>query len=473
MTKSNIFYPDQFQRRQFLQQSVAAATIWSIIPNSLRSESHETNDLKLASFSADVTPPEGHPLCGGWITPVVGVTDTLDAHGIVLLGAGKPIVICAVDWTGILNESHVLWRTEIAKAVGTTPERVAVHCVHQHNAPFACLDADRITQAEGDLPHIVEPEYFHQCLSKVVAAVKGSLNKAKPVTHVGHGESEVDRVASNRRIYRDENGVIKAMRGSSCKDPKLRAMTEGTIDRMLKVVTFHNNEERLATLHYYATHPMSYYGDGLVSSDFVGIARKRRQEEDSGCHHIYFTGASGNVSAGKYNDGSKPVRAELADRMYQAMLKAEEAVVKTPVSKVGWRTVEILPAARNTLVKDVIQSGISNKSNSVVNRNRPSYMLAWLNRLEKKIPIVLSSLALNDISLLHLPAESFVEYQLRAQKMAKDRFVATAAYGDGGPWYIPIKEEYPAQGYEVRVAFCEPTVDDVMTEGISKLLEVK
>ena len=96
----------------------------------------------------------------------------------------------------------------------------------------------------------------------------------------------MEKVASNRRIYRDENGVIKAMRGSSCKDPKLRAMTEGTIDPMLKTISFYNKDQCVAAIHYYATHPMSYYGDGLVTSDFVGIARKRLQQELTDCHHI-------------------------------------------------------------------------------------------------------------------------------------------------------------------------------------------
>ena len=457
-------------RREFLQQSVAAATVWTLLPDSLKADKQTGQSLKLGSFTLDVTPPQGHSLCGGWIKPVVGVTDGLEAHGIVLLGAGKPIVLCAVDWTGILNEAHILWRTEIANAVDTTPERVAVHCVHQHNAPFACLEAERIIQAEGDLPHIVDVDYFHDCLKRAAAAAKACLRDLQPVTHIGKGKSRIDRVASNRRIYRDENGVVKAMRSSSCKDPKLRAMAEGTIDPMLKTIAFYNGDQKLVAIHYYATHPMSYYGDGLVSSDFVGIARKRRQKEDNGCRHIYFTGASGNIAAGKYNDGSKPVRAILAQRIYDGMLAAEAAMKKSLVSEVTWSSVEILPEARDTLDRDALQERISDKDNPVVGRNRPSYMLAWLNRLKKKLPVVLSSLAINDISLLHLPAESFIEYQLRAQKHVPGRFVATAAYGDGGPWYLPVKEEYPAGGYEVRVAFCDPSVDDVMTAGIRKIL---
>ena len=41
---------------------------------------------------------------------------------------------------------------------------------------------------------------------------------------------------------------------------------------------------------------------------------------------------------------------------------------------------------------------------------------------------------------------------------------------DGGPWYIPVKDEYPNGGYEVNVAFCEPGIDDVLTEGMKRIL---
>ncbi|MEI6686846.1 MAG: hypothetical protein WCN64_11950, partial [Planctomycetota bacterium] len=96
--------------------------------------------------------------------------------------------------------------------------------------------------------------------------------------------------------------------------------------------------------------------------------------------------------------------------------------------------------------------------------------IAWMDRVKAKTPIILSALHINKISLLHLPAESFLEYQLKAQKLQPDRFVATAAYGDGGPWYIPVKEAYPQGGYEVSVANCADTIDLQMTEGMKKIL---
>ena len=84
--------------------------------------------------------------------------------------------------------------------------------------------------------------------------------------------------------------------------------------------------------------------------------------------------------------------------------------------------------------------------------------------------IALSSLHVNDASMLHLPAECFVEYQLRAQAAAPHRFVACAAYGDGGPWYIPTADAYPQGGYAVSVALCTSEIDSILTGGIETLL---
>ncbi len=458
-------------RRSFLKKTVAAATAgsWSLSALSLASETTR-RELHLAPFRFDATPPKGHACCGGWITPVEAVDDPLEAVGFVLYGLEKPIVLCTVDWTGILNEAHVEWRTALAEAAGTTPERVAVHCVHQHNAPMACLEATRIVAAEGDLPHVVDVDFFRRCLERARAALKGAKERARQVTHVAHGQAEVEKVASNRRIHRDEKGRILKSRGSKCDDAALRALPVGTIDPWLKTVAFYDRDTKIAACHYYATHPMSYYGDGRVSSDFAGLARKKRQLDEPKCTHLYFTGCAGNIAAGKYNDGSKAMRPVLTQRIYDGIVRAESGLRPEPVDTLTWKTVDMLPPVRSNLSAEKLLSQIRNKENRVVGRNRPSYMVSWIRRLERKIPIVLSSLQVNDISLLHLPAEPFVQYQLRAQKIGQSRFVATAGYGDGGPWYLPIKEEYPSGGYEVSVAFCEPEVDDIMTRGMRTLL---
>ncbi len=458
------------RRRDFLVASTAAAGgILIRQPECLAEERLSAPRLQIAPFRFDVTPPKGHSLCGGWIPPAAEVDDPLEAIGFVLLGMGRPIVICAVDWTGLLNEAHLAWRTALAEAAGTTPERVSVHCVHQHDAPFACLEAQRIVARQGDLPDIVDLNFFDDCLKSGRAAVKRALDESIEVTAVGHSQALVDRVASNRRIV-DLTGKVVSQRGSSSKDPAHHRLPEGLVDPQLKTIGFYNDDRLVVACHYYACHPMSYYGRGSVSSDFCGLARKQLQAEQTGCTHIYFNGCGGNIGAGKYNDGSTEARPMLTQRMHDAMSRSVKAQEPQALESCRWVTQEILLPPRADLDFDRILEQVSDRTRSVVDRNRPSFILGWLHRHHKGLPIVLSGLHVNDVTILHLPAECYIEYQLRAQASASDRFVACAAYGDGGPWYIPTRESYLQGGYSVGVAWCDPEVDSVLSAGMRALL---
>ena len=455
-------------RRDFISGSTGAMVAGALLTSDSVA-ADKPGDLRLATFRFDVTPPEGHSLCGGWIRPVVGVDDPLEAMGYVLLGVGKPIVVCAVDWTGLANSAHIQWRKALADAARTAIDRVAVQCVHQHNAPFACMDAQAIVQEQGDLPDIVNPVFFDRCLKNAGDAVTKSLKKTTPVTHIAHGEARVEKVAANRRII-GLNGKLISQRGSSSRKPEHHRFPEGLIDPMLKTVAFYNGNKKLVASHFYACHPMSYYGDGRVSADFCGLARRRMQKQEPDCLHLYFNGCGGNIGAGKYNNGSKEARIELTQRMFDGITTSNATLKPEPIRSFAWETEDILPPLDPRFNEEQLLVGIRNKTNRVVARNRPSYTVAFIRRVKEGIPITLSSLHLNDISMLHLPAESFIEYQLRAQAIAPNRFVACAAYGDGGPWYIPVKEAYPQGGYAVGVAWCSPQIDPLMSNGIQTLL---
>lgn len=460
-----------FQRRQVVTSLGTAVAALLARPFSRLSLAADVDGgpLRIAPFRFDVTPPQGHGCCGGWIKPVVGVDDPAEAIGFVLTGGGQaPAVVCAVDWTGILNRGHLLWREALARAAGTTPDRVAVQCVHQHNAPFACLDAQKLVAAQGDLPAIVDVGFFMDCIERGRRAVAAALSAARPVTHVAQGQAQVREVASNRRFL-GPDGKIQFWRGSATKDQKLQDLPDGLIDPWLKTVAFYEGDQKLVACHYYATHPMSYYGDGRVTSEFVGLARKKRQADEPDTTHIYFTGCSGNIAAGKYNDGTPEARVRLTARMYDGLVASEKALQRQPVTGFSWQTQSLLLAPNPAFDAGKLAEQVDDKSNPVVSRNRSAFTLAFIQRCEQRLPIVLSALHMGDVTLLHLPAESFLEYQLRAQRLAPQRFVAVAAYGDGGPWYIPTREAYPQGGYEVSVAFSSEATDATFGAGLRAL----
>jgi hypothetical protein len=423
----------------------------------------------LATFKVEVTVPLGHGLCGGWIKPALRIDSPLWCIGLILLGEEAPIVLAAVDWTGICNDAHVTFTQAIAHAAHTTPERVALHSVHQHNAPFVDVTAQQLISEHKDLPACCDLDWFSKTQSRVTQAIGEALKRTEKVTHFSAGHARVEKVASNRRII-GPDGKIAAWRASACKDPKLREAPEGLIDPILKTLNFWRGDNKLASLHWYATHPMSYYGDGAVNHDFVGIARERRAEEDR-TPHVYFTGCAGNIAAGKYNDGAPERREELAGRVYQAMVSCETDQTKHSIKNLTWRSFPVHLPPRTGVSEAELQKRLADALQTNAIRNRAAMQLSYLKQCQNKVPITLQTLHLNEShALLHLPAECFVEYQLFAQKEASVKFIACAAYGNGGPWYIPTAEAYPQSGYEPSASFVDPDAEQILQRGIKELL---
>src|SRR5262249_42373319 len=183
--------------------------------------------LHLATFRCDVTPPEGHPLCGGWIDPVRGVDDPLWAVGVVLLGMGKPVVLCAVDWTGLRNDAHLAWRKALAEATHTVPENVAVHCVHPHNAPFADTEAQKLLEAARGAPALAR-NFSEGGGAAAADAAKRGWEKPRGSPPPGVGRARGDGVPPTRRIV-GADGKVKATRYSATKDKAVRDEPEGLI----------------------------------------------------------------------------------------------------------------------------------------------------------------------------------------------------------------------------------------------------
>ena len=208
----------------------------------------------------------------------------------------------------------------LAKTAGT-PVRVLLSCIHQHDAPIADLTAQRFLNESRSSGSICDLEFHETAVQRVVQALREGQRASRRVTHLGLGQAQVEKVASNRR-YVGPEGKLFFNRTSATRDAWIRAQPEGTVDPWLKTLSFWDGERPVLALSCYATHPMSYYGKGAVSSDFMGMARDRRQKEDGDVKQIYVSGCSGNVTAGKYNDGAPENRSVLADRIYRAMAQA-------------------------------------------------------------------------------------------------------------------------------------------------------
>ena len=437
--------------RRYARIGLAAIVIFAVL---IGAGSAHAAGARVASFRADATPAIGEPNI--WITPVTKVDDPLFAKGIVLESDGARYVLCSVDWCGIGGSVHRLFREKIARAAGTDASRVAVHSVHQHSAPYIDGDAYAVLRTTKDPPLLMSDAHLERLTDAIAQAVKSAVARLEPFDQVGVGEAVVERVASARRIL--ENGKVLTRFSGAASNPRMAALPEGDIDPFVRTITLAKAGRPLVRLHYYATHPQTFCCDGRVSGDFVNQAREAVERRET-TPQIYFTGAAGDVTVGKYNDGTPAARAGLAKRM-QAGLEASIASTKFhPVGRVRWESAELhIPAKPAREVASIADGTL---------RYRAALGVAFANR---KAPLEAQLLEIGPAAVVHLPGEPMLDFQKYARSQRPGRFVAVAGYGDITPGYMCTDQAHAQGGYEPSASYGAPGTEAAMKQVIQTLL---
>lgn len=435
----------------------------------IMAEDAEPAGFRLATFSADVTPPLGHPLLGGTTTPppAHAIDDPLLARGFVLIGGEKPVVVVSIDWCEIRNDAYDRWREALAEAAGTTRERVLVTAVHQHDAPLADLEAQRILDASKLGGSIVDPAVHERCVQATVAALRDGLKSARRVTHFGMGEAKAVQIASNRR-YVGRNGVPRFDRSSmSGADAEKSQEDEGVVDPWLKTLSFWDGDTPLCALHVYAVHPMSNWGSGRVTADFPGAARSRMQNSHPAVFQIYASGCSGDTTAGKYNDGSKVAQRALQDRLFDAMLASWKATKRQPLTRLDFRNAPFELPLRTAVGYSEADLNRQLASDNPKKRCLAALALSWRKRHAAKKLIDLPVLDFGPAAVTLLPGETYVAFQLAAQQMRPNDFVIVMGYGESAPGFVPIEQAWKENdGNLSSWCWVDPGCEPIMTAAL-------
>lgn len=426
---------------------------------------------RLATFAADVTCPIGHPLMSGLRSPARTIDDPLQAHGFVLLGAGAPIVLAAIDWCEIRNQSYDRWSEVLAEAAGTVPQRVMLCSVHQHDAPVSDLGAEAILATAGLGGATLDAEFQKGAIQTVASALQAGLQDSRPVTHVGLGRAKVAGVASNRRVMMPDGQVSFLRTSHSAGDPVFENAPEGTIDPWLQLISFWEDSEPILALHAYSTHPMSHYGKGAVSADFVGMARSHRQKDEPDVHQIYVSGCSGDTTAGKFNDGSPEHRKVLASRLDDAMAEAWRTTERHPLGPVEFRAVPLGLEFRKDegYAADALRSVVTDSGADTRDRILAAMGLNSRTEVDRERPITLPCLDLGAAVIVLFPAEAFVDYQLMAQQMRPDALVMSIGYGESWPGYIPTDHAF-REGFDDHWLWVAPGAEERIRGALRQIL---
>jgi hypothetical protein len=389
--------------------------------------------LRIATFETDATPPIGYEM-GYSVVKSIGTP--LLAKGVVITGAGKPIVMLAVDWGGVDGRARDEWHALLAQAAGTTPDRVTVHHLHQHDAPGASFHIYDERAKQG-LPERIPaglPDKRHMGArgdgkfgrrADQGAAQRQAGHPSGP----GQGQCRTDRVepapdgrqrargdappvdlyqrlsGGSRRACSRSTPMRTGISLSIFHPEEAQEAPEGLIDPAVRVISFWNGNRALASLTYYASHPQVSFGKGIVTPDFVGLARERHQKE-TGVFQVHFNGAGGNITLGKYNDGSDRAREEFTVRFLDAMRRAWKATERSALTPadVEWRTTDISLPAKYGAFKDEARAVAADTKRPAGERVAAINKYARAQALEDGT--TLSALRVGNAYSVHIPGRS-------------------------------------------------------------------
>lgn len=421
--------------------------------------------LTLSTFQVDGTPPQGCGTDFGLSEPTTGVRDQLFLRGFVLRGEHEACMVVSADWCGLVGSALEGLRDALATGAGLQPDRVVVHCVHQHDAPLVDFEIEPLLGVRT-FPR----DWWGGLLASCERAAREAVKGGDAIGEVGHAETRLRGYASNRRIL-GSDGRVRGMRFSRCPDQDLVAAPVGTIDPMLRTLAFRGSDGALrASLSFYATHPQVSNGRRMYSADAPGEAVRRVSAGSAG-RHAFLTGAGGNVTAGKY---SSPTDLEgnllrfggvLGDGITRNLAGMEWEAAQAP----AWRAASFpFPASPAKL--RAVRATLADPGEPESRKRMAAPVLAAME-YSANASYRLSLLSLGSTSVLFLPGEPFVEYQIHAQSLRPDRFLAVAANCGNDHYYLPTEAAFGQGGYEVdSFCWCTPEIDAKLRGALAELL---
>ena len=98
--------------------------------------------------------------------------------------------------------------------------------------------------------------------------------------------------------------------------------------------------------------------------------------------------------------------------------------------------------------------------------------LSWRKRADAGHQLDVPVLDLGKAQLVVMPGESYVEYQLLAQKLRPDSFVVVAGYGECATGYVPIERAFAEHDANLNDwCWVAPGCEKAMTAALKEALQ--
>ncbi len=391
--------------------------------------------MRAGFAEADITPPVGtHKI--GWINDLVGVAvaDPLSARIAVFEGDGGPVAFVGLDTLSVRWTTTTEIRRRVARQYGFPGDRVMVGASHNHAGP-AVAEVCEVARNDG---------YVAAMVDAVVDAFGAALERLCPA-RLGFEWAYNHDIARNRRVVMRDGTVRTHGRFT---DPQSLCL-EGPVDPELAVLAARDADGTLlGAVVNYTCHPTHHGGDQVFSAGWPGALAAAMKAK--GCPiTVFLNGAAGNVhfadpcgtGPGRHHQEIGQRLADDAARVIDQMAFREEIRTAGVSGRVDLPYRPLTDAEINGTVP-----GAQRFRPEIYARLIPDAVARARQRGTQ--PAEVQVLAIDDLAVVSLPAEAFVELGLRIKEAAHPRHALIAGYANGMVGYVPHREAFARGGYE-------------------------
>jgi hypothetical protein len=451
---------------------------WScVIASLLLASPIPAGDFRVGAARVDITPKDGTPLGGYYrFRGSMGVLDPLFAKTIVFEKDGAHAAIVVLDLSGTVRPIVEAARKAVQEQCGIEGDRVLISGTHTHTGPQQPRGnlMDPITKVDSP-PGVAYAQALPGWIAQSVKEAKAKLAPARASVAMGKAEG----ISFNRRVLRE--GQTEAI----WQPQKLNPATDkpaGPVDPQVGVLAFHGADATpLAALLNFAMHPTSVGGGVKISADYPGVFTKLVSERHgAGMVSVFANGCCGNINQTDYITGVKrghvQLGTKLADAVDEVWPKLETVNAFTPRVKSEMVTLERRKFSEATITKakDIVARMFTENLGTVPMAEAVCVM-ETLDKKDVPLRVEVQVIALSDdVAIVSLPGEIFVELGLTIKKQSpfKHTFIAELANGSMG--YVPNRDAYAQGNYEVVSARGEAGSGEKLVEAALRLLgEVK
>lgn len=226
------------------------------------------------------------------------------------------MIVCEV--VGLTKSVNKSIRDKIVQKTGIPFENIIITATHTHASPWI-WDLQH-EQARNYGLEVLDRNWMDKFIENTALAGIDALLNIGFYT-VRYGSAKTEGIVSNR--------VYPVTRWSICADEKIRSAHEGTVDKNVRTISFHDETgSPVFVFSNLACHPSAYGGGRTkkVSPDFPYFAEMFIKEKfGDKTITAYWQGCAGNINSGKYvSSGSEEEVLAIGERLGKSIEAAIE-----------------------------------------------------------------------------------------------------------------------------------------------------